>query len=427
MVKRALILLGGHKTSGLPYVQAAHRLGIHTIVLAGDPSCYEYVAAAHVDSVRVDINDLDSLIRQCSKLRATYDIAGISGFADFDESVSATVAKLCRYFDLPGPDPVSIERSCDKLTQRQLLARFGVPVPAYRLVADAAEAEGWAAQIGLPVIVKPAVGSGSIGVRLCRDRDELHQHLTYLLSGQHAWRSSPKILMEEFAEGPFFSVEVLENQVIGIVAADFGAPPHFVFRHMKCPAPISADQQERISDVSLRCLQALGLSWGPANIELRWAKHGPVVIEVNPRLAGALEPQLIHLACGIDLITEHLKLVIGKQCDLRPSQSQTAAARFLIADNDGTLDWIGGVDRAAAVSGVVGAKLYVQPKSPIVRNGDYRDCIGHILAVSPRLDQTEAILKRAADLISWSITPMLGERQNHTPFAALSRPKGAKS
>lgn len=411
MARRALILIEGHKTSGLPYVQAAKRLGLHTINLVADPGCYDYLATEQVDTIRVDTNDLDSLIRECSGLRATYDIAGITGFADFDESASATVAKLCRHLDLPGPNPVSIERSCDKLSQRQLLAHSGVPVPAYRLVADAAEAESCAAQIGLPVIVKPAVGSGSSGVRLCRDADELVEHITYLLGGKHVWRSSPKILVEEFAQGPFYSVEIMENQVVGIVAADFGAPPHFVFRQTIFPAPLSADEHERISDVSLSCLRALGLGWGPTNIELRWAKRGPIVIEVNPRLAGALEPQLVYLAYGIDLITEHLKLVIGQECDLRGRHSQTAAARFLIPDHDGILDWINGDDRAAAVSGVIETKLYVEPKMPIVRKGDYRDWIGHILAVSPSLAKTEAILQRAADLIHWSITPTLGEQQ----------------
>ncbi|MER9726616.1 MULTISPECIES: acetyl-CoA carboxylase biotin carboxylase subunit family protein [unclassified Mesorhizobium] len=405
MARKALILLEGHRTSGLLYVQAAKRLGLHPITLAADPAFYDYLAAESVEAVRVDTDDLDALIRECSGLRATYDIAGITGFADFDESVYARVVELCRHFALPGPNPASIERCCDKFTQRQLLAHSGVPVPAYRLAADATEAESFAAQIGLPVIVKPAVGSGSSGVRLCRNADELAEHTTYLLGGKHIWRSSPRILVEEFAQGPFYSVEIMGNEVVGIVAADFGAPPHFVFRETTFPASLSDHEHKHIAEVSLSCLGALGLGWGPTNIELRWTKRGPVVIEVNPRLAGALEPQLVHLACGIDLIAEHIKLVIGEECDLRRRHSHTAAARFLIPDRDGILDWIGGDSQAAAVSGVVEAKLYVEPGTPIVRKGDYRDCIGHILAVSPSLAQTEAKLQRAVDLINWSLTP----------------------
>ncbi|GLS33887.1 Biotin carboxylase [Mesorhizobium albiziae] len=426
MARQALILVEGHRTSGLPYVQAAKRLGLHPITVAADPACYDYLAAEQVEAIRVDTDNLDALIRECSGLRATYDIAGITGFTDFDETVYATVTKLCRHFDLPGPNPASIERCCDKFTQRQLLAEAGVPIPAYRLATDATEAESSVAQISMPVIVKPAVGSGSSGVRLCRTIDELAEHTTYLLGGKHIWRSSPRILVEEFAQGPFYSVEIMGSEVIGIAAAEFSPPPHFVFRGLTFPAPLTEDERERIADVSLSCLRALGLGWGPTNIELRWTKRGPVVIEVNPRLAGALEPQLVHLACGIDLITEHIKLVIGEEWDLRRRHSQTAAARFLAPDRDGTLDWIGGDSQAAAVSGVAEVKFYVEPKTPIVRKGDYRDCIGHIVAVSPSLTQTEAILQRAVDLINWSMTsfPNLGEQEES---ATPSRNASAKS
>ncbi|MGX9576407.1 ATP-grasp domain-containing protein, partial [Mesorhizobium sp. f-mel] len=222
--------------------------------------------------------------------------------------------------------------------------------------------------------------------------------------GKHIWPSSPRILVEEFAQGPFYGAHIMGNEVIGIGAADFGPLPHFVFRESTFPAQLADDEHERIADVSLSCLQALGLAWGPTNIELRWTKRGPVVIEVNPRLAGGTDPQLIKLAYGIDLITEHIKLVIGEEWDLRRRHSHTAAARFLVPDRDGTLEWIGGDSRAAAVPGVAEVKLYVKPKTPIIRKGDYRDLIGRVVASSPSLAQTEAILQRAVDLISWSST-----------------------
>ncbi|MER9664270.1 acetyl-CoA carboxylase biotin carboxylase subunit family protein [Mesorhizobium sp. M0159] len=327
------------------------------------------------------------------------------------DSFYATIGKLCRYFNLPGPNPASVERCCDKFTQRGLLAEAGIPIPAYRLAADATEVESSAAQIGLPVIVKPAVGTGSRGVRLCRNLPELAEHTTYLLGGKHIWRSSPRILVEEFAQGPYYCAEIMGNEVIGIGGADFGPPPHFVFREWTYPARLTDDEHERIANVSLSCLRALGLGWGPTCIEFRWTKRGPVVIEVNPRLGGTPDPQLIQLAYGVDLITEHIKLVIGEESDLRRRHSQTAAARILVPDRDGTLDWMDGDSRAAAIPGVAEVKLYVKPTMPIVRKGDSRDGIGYVVAASPNRAETDAILQRAVDLIDWSITPFptLGE------------------
>ncbi|CAN7248652.1 ATP-grasp domain-containing protein [Mesorhizobium caraganae] len=411
MAKRALIMIEGHRSIGLLYVKAARHLGLHPITLSAKPTQYDYLAEERHEAIRVDTDDLDALIRKCSRLRETCDIAGITGFSGDDESIYATVGKLCRHFNLPGPDPTSIERCFDKFVQRQLLAEAGVPIPGYRLAANATEVESSAAQIGLPVVLKPAVGSGSIGVRLCRNVDELAEHTSNLLGGKHIWRSSPRILVEEFAQGPFYGADIMGNEVIGIEAGDFGPPPHFVFRHLTCPAPLTGDEHRRIVDVSLSCLRALGLGWGPTTVELRWTKRGPVVIEVNPRLAGGTSPRLVQAAYGIDLITEHIKLVIGEEWDLRRRHSHIAASQCLDADRDGILDWIGGVSRAAAIPGVAEVKLYIKPKTRIVRTGDYRDRIGHVIATSPSRAQTAAILQRAVDLISWSIAPTPGEQE----------------
>ncbi|RWM24719.1 acetyl-CoA carboxylase biotin carboxylase subunit family protein [Mesorhizobium sp.] len=404
MARRALILIEG-ASNMLLYVQAAKRLGLHPISLSSDPDRYDYLAAENIEEIRVDTDNLSRLIHECSRLRATYDIAGITGFPYPSESVHATVGALCQYFDLPGPNPTSIQRCCDKFVQRQLLAQAGVPIPAYRLATTATDVESSASEIGLPVIVKPAVGSGSCGVRLCRNVDELAEHTTYLLGGKHIWRSLPRILVEEFAQGPHHSVELIGSEVIGIAVADFGRPPHFVCREYIYPARLTDDEHRIIADISLGCLQALGLGWGPTNIDLRWTKRGPVVIEVNPRLAGTPIPQLVQLAYGVDFVTEHIKLVIGEECDLRRTRSHIAAARILVPDRDGILDWIDGGSRAAAVSGVAEVNFSIEPKMPIVRKGDFTDRIGYIIAASPTLARTNAILQRAVDLIDWSITP----------------------
>ncbi|RWL75899.1 MAG: ATP-grasp domain-containing protein [Mesorhizobium sp.] len=402
MTRRALILIEIYPWDVGPlYVQAALRLGLHPIILSADPARYNRLTPQSI-VIRVDTDNLDALIYECLQLRAIYDIAGITSTGD---SFYATVGKLCRHFDLPGPDPASVERCCDKLVQRQLLAEAGVPIPAYRLAANATDIERSATEIGLPVILKPAEGSFSCGVRLCRTVDELFEHSTYLLGGKHKWQSSPRILVEEFAQGPYFSAEIMGNDIIGIGTADLGDLPYFVFRECAFPAALADDQRKCIAEVSLSCLRALGLGWGPTGIEFRWTMRGPVVIEVNPRLPCTPTPQLIRLAYGIDLVAEHIKLAIGEAWDLQKRQSHTAAARILVPDRDGIIDSIVGESRAVALSGVAEVNFRVEPKTPILRKGDSRDWIGYVIAASPSLARTEEILERAVSLIDWSITP----------------------
>ncbi|WGD51110.1 ATP-grasp domain-containing protein [Bradyrhizobium sp. CB1650] len=404
MVRRALILLERNvfgANTGLLYVQAARRLDLCPITLSADPTQYDNLAAEGLEVVRVDTSDFNALVSECSRLRATYDIAGIISPR---EAFCATAARLCRHFDLPGPDPASIDRCCDKFAQRQLLAQSGIAVPAYYLALDAADVQRSAALIGLPVIVKPAVGTGSAGVRLCRNIDEVAEHTSYLLGGKHVWRSAPRILVEEFAEGPYYSADLMGNEVFAIATAEFGPLPHFVFHGGTYPAQLTHEEHTRIEDVSLSCLRALGLGWGPATIELRWTMRGPVVIEVTPRLGGGSNPQLAQLAYGVDFLTEHIKLAIGKEWDLQKSKSLIAGSRVLNADRDGIVDWINDDSLVAAIPGLAEVKLYVKPKTRIFQRYDYRDRIGHVLASSPSFAQTESILNRALDLIGWSIT-----------------------
>ncbi|WP_352613553.1 hypothetical protein [Mesorhizobium sp. M0239] len=216
MPRRALILIEGHSCNGPLYVQAAQRLGLHPITLSADPTQYEYLAEENLETICVDTDNLDKLVHECLRLQATFGIAGITGFAGDDESVSATVGKLCRYFDLPGPKPESIEQCYDKFVQRQLLAEAGVAIPAYRVAENATDVESSASEISLPVIVKPTVGSGSMGVRLCRSTDELAEHTAYLLDRKYKWRSPPRVLVEEFAEGPAYFSAVMGHEVVGI-------------------------------------------------------------------------------------------------------------------------------------------------------------------------------------------------------------------
>ncbi|RUY02290.1 ATP-grasp domain-containing protein [Mesorhizobium sp. M2A.F.Ca.ET.040.01.1.1] len=402
MTRGALILLdASKKCNSSLYVYAARCLGLRPTILSAHSIGHEHLAAEGVEVVTVDTSNLEILIRECSRL---HDIVGISAAGHTNDSYRMA-SKLCQHFRLPGPDTASIERCCDKLVQRQFLADAGVPVIACRMAADAKEVESAAEEIGLPVIVRPYAGIGSTGKKLCRTVHELAEHTTYLLNGKYTWWSSPRILVEERVEGLRYSVHAIGDEIIGIGAADWGTPPDFVYGELSYPALLTNDQYERIVDICLTGLDALGLGWGPTSIECLWTKWGPVVVEVNPGIAGTAAPRLVKLAYGIDLITAQIGLAVGQECHLPRRQSRAAIIRHLVADGDGTLEWIIGGSLAASLPGVDEVKFNVEPDSLIVRRGDHQDYIGHIIAASSSLDETETIIRRAVGLISWSIKP----------------------
>lgn len=68
-------------------------------------------------------------------------------------------------------------------------------------------------------------------------------------------------------------------------------------------------------------------------------------------------------------------------------------------------NWLGS-GQAAAGRGIIEVKFYVEPKMPIVRNGGYRNVIGHVIGASSDLSQSRATLQRAADcqLVDYAVS-----------------------
>ncbi len=72
--------------------RAAKRLGLEPITLAPIHLSTTTLRRKGVQAIRVDIDNLVALIRECSLLRASYDFAGT---ASTEEDIYATVGKLC--------------------------------------------------------------------------------------------------------------------------------------------------------------------------------------------------------------------------------------------------------------------------------------------------------------------------------------------
>ncbi|NEE13291.1 ATP-grasp domain-containing protein, partial [Streptomyces sp. SID7499] len=288
--------------TGREFCATARARGMRPVLLTRDPGRYPYAAQDGVATRILDTGDLPAVIDACAALAAD---GGLAAIASSSEYFVASAARAAAKSGLPGPDGDAVARCRDKDLQRQALAAAGVAVPAFRAVEGVTEALAAADEIGHPVVLKPVSGSGSTGVRLCRDRDETEQWARETLCRATDERGNPvpaRFLVEEAVDGPEFSVETFDGAVVAVVAKHLGAEPYFVEAGHDVPAPVPATTAEALGDTALRSLAALGLGWGAAHTELRLTARGPVVIEVNPRLAGGMIPVAVRAATGVDLV-----------------------------------------------------------------------------------------------------------------------------
>ncbi|MFI5756584.1 ATP-grasp domain-containing protein [Streptomyces sp. NPDC051569] len=402
MTAELLVLVESNTTgTGRLFPAAARDLGLRPVLLAADPGRYTSVGGAEV--VRTDTDSPQEVIAACRRLGATRRIAGITTSSDyFVETASTAGVEL----GLPAHSPGAIRSIQDKGVQRRLLAEGGVRVPRFAVAATVRDATDAALGLGFPVVLKPVTGSGSLGVHLCADAAEVTERAAALLARETNERGRPiprRLLVEEFVRGAEYSVEVLSDTVIGVTRKYLGELPSFVETGHDFPAPLAPSAYERIASTALAAVRGLGLVLGPAHVELRMDGDEPVLIEVNPRLAGGWIPRLVQEATGIDLIHETVKAFSGRasgvSAPVRATRAGAAAIRFVLAPGDGELTELRGVADARAVPGVIEVEPYRSPGAALTVAGDFRDRIGHVLAHAGAVADAAAAATEGARLV----------------------------
>ena len=311
------------------------------------------------------------------------EIAGICSSSEYFVETAAELARACQ---LPGPDPLAIRRCRNKWEQRKQLQRWGLGMPAFVRVQSMDEVHGALRTMAMPVVLKPVVGTGSVGVRLCRNHQEVEKHAVVLLARNANERGIsvvPEILVEEYIDAPEFSAETFGRAVVGITRKHVSPAPFFVETGHDFPVRFETVVLEQLNDFALQCLDALQLGWGPAHIEFRFDGQRIVVMEVNPRLAGGFIPKMIRLATGIDVIQATLALATGSLPDLTFIASGNASIRFLCIQRAGCIAAVSGLDEAARSPNVVEVELYKRNGDCVAVEHDFRDRIGHVISFAP--------------------------------------------
>lgn len=184
-------------------------------------------------------------------------------------------------------EPAAIRIARDKRRANGAVAAAGVAVPrTVDLAVDVLEA---------PVVVKPTVGAGSVGVSVVRTVPELRQAAAAL--------DDP--LVQELVEGDEFTVDLVVSPDGQVLAA---APRRRVeVRAGQSYKGVTVDDDE-LEQAASAAAAALGLT-GPANVQLiRPCGGAPTFIEANPKFAAGMG---LTIAAGLNLPLVSLELLLG--------------------------------------------------------------------------------------------------------------------
>ncbi|MER8094986.1 pyridoxal-phosphate dependent enzyme [Streptomyces goshikiensis] len=399
-VRRTLLFVESNTTgTGMAALRLARELDFTPVLLTGEPGRYTGLDDTGAEVVVCDTNSLPALREAVQARFRAQDIAGITTTSDF---YVPTVAELATWLGAPG-NPAEAMRTCrDKAKLRETLARAGVRQPRFVVVRDAAAGVTAAAKVGLPCVVKPVDDSGSTNVLRCTSAEEVSAHVAHILARTVNARGLPTAgaaLVEELADGPEYSVEMFSvegrHHCVGVTAKSVTGTPWFVEHQHLFPAPVPPAVAEELARTARAALTAAGVRSGPTHTELRLVADGPVIIEVNPRLAGGMIPEMIRLATGTGLLEQQVRAATGQEPFLEPEFARQGGIRFLIAERAGRVLAIEGADRAASVAGVDRVTVTVRPGAEVRPAQDAYGRLGYIIATSERPEEIEDVLDAA--------------------------------
>lgn len=311
-----------------------------------------------------------------------------------------TIAALCATLNLPGPSPTVVTKSTNKRLMRLALSAYGVACPRFFNAESLENARNAAENLGTDAIFKPAVSQGGRGVtRVPAGASNTAIEQAF----QRAQRETrgDGVMVEEFIEGPEFSIESLTHQgnthIIAVTDKLTSGPPYFVELGHSQPSRWPAEQVKALCHTADQALAALGVDQTAGHTEIRFSSRGPVIMEVAARLGGGfINSHLVPLSTGIDLVAATIQVALGDPPDLRPRfQGRAAAIRFLSAQ-PGIVTRIEGVEIAKQLTGVEEVDVYARTQDSIPPLVDATGRPGHVICSAATPELAIDLAERAA-------------------------------
>lgn len=216
----------------------------------------------------------------------------------------------------------------DKVITKRLWSADGLPTPAFALLTQAPNVQELIEKIGLPMAIKPVSEGSSLGFTKVVSADQV------LAAFEKAHLLDSQVIAEAFVSGREFTCAILQDEsgevralpVIEIVAPQgnydyqhkyFGTETRYL-----CPAPISAELENQMREISRRAFSSIGCS-GWARVDLMWDGVGaPALLEINTS-PGMTDHSLVPMAAkqaGMSYDALVVKIAMGAGLKIRRPQ-----------------------------------------------------------------------------------------------------------
>ncbi|MCP4219979.1 MAG: 3-methylornithine--L-lysine ligase PylC [bacterium] len=202
-------------------------------------------------------------------------------------------------------DPSAYALSSSKVESNRLFSRLGISMP-----------KPWP-ECGFPLLVKPGSASGSKGVRVFYDADELKDKLAALLDSSERFVSIPPEgwVFQEYLEGPSFSIEVVgtPGNYKALQVTDLEMDAGYDCKRVLAPTQLTPAQAGRFRAVAVKIAEAIKLR-GLMDVEAIHHEGRLKILEIDARLPSQT-PTVVYHSTGCNILELWAQCFVKKKFD----------------------------------------------------------------------------------------------------------------
>ena len=353
---KRLLILGGSRIS-CEIIRHARAMGIITAVDDWYPLEKSPAKQMADEAYYVSTSDIDAMVKLISEKKFDGVITG------FTDSVLPYYAEMCERAGLPAyGTKEQFEIFIDKKKYKKLLNEFDVPT-ILEYVVNPDRFEESTVGITYPVIVKPSDGSGSRGISICQNKEELKKAITIASETSKA----KEYLIEQYIDGPEatvfwlfedgkYYVMLLGNRhVKHNQEGEIPLPAGYTY-----PASVLPDFLTDVAPKMKNMFNSVGIKNGMMFMQCKIIDNTCYVYDIGYRLTGSLEYINLKAMCGFNpldmlicysLTGDYCEPEISKKID--PYLGGKYSYNVSLLCKPGKITEISGLDEIRKIPGVI--------------------------------------------------------------------------
>lgn len=388
-MKKLLVLAAG--LLQIPVIKKAHEMGYYVIAADDDPNAPGMLLA--------DKAIVPGGLMNEEKMVAIAKDEQVDGVIHPCSEVAMNVmGRINDELHLCGISKEIAIRATNKHLMREAFEKYGAPSPKSILTKD--EEDAWNVfcdEFDTNAILKPSRNSGSRGIAKVEKGISKEEFVNLYQRALDKSRDH-QVLIEQFIEGPEFSVEVIvwkgEPHVLAVTDKKTTEAPYFVELGHNQPSVYPEEIQQKLKDGAIAGCKALGLTYCAAHCELKIQNGEAYLMEIGARMGGDfISTELTHLSSGIDMVAATINVVLGVEPNLKPIEEKHGVAIRYFTPKPGKVVSFENTE-ALNRPEVYDAELYVKPGDEVHEVKSSLDRSGHVIVTEETPQKAIALAEK---------------------------------